>query len=128
MNRNFKATVIKIRTKRGCLLTPLVLFLLMFSLSVMSSSLEFIDCSMPGVPVLHYLLEFNTRTHVYRSQMLSNQPPVSLNTILAKCTVIENEQRQCKYVTRGYKILYFQIINMCLENSTTATKVKVAGY
>ena len=45
------------------------------------------------------------------SGMLSSQPPVLLNTILAKCIVIENEQRQCKYVKRTYKVIYFQIIN-----------------
>ena len=35
-----------------------MLLLLLFSLSVISSLCELMDCSMPGFPVFHYILEF----------------------------------------------------------------------
>ena len=38
--------------------------LLLFSRSVVSNSLQPHDCSMPGFPGLHYLLEF-AQTHVH---------------------------------------------------------------
>ena len=40
------------------------MLLLLFSLSVMSNSLWSMDCSLPGFPVLHYLMEF-AQTHVH---------------------------------------------------------------
>ena len=38
---------------------------ILFSHSVMSDSLQPLDCSTPGFPVLHYLLEF-AEIHVHR--------------------------------------------------------------
>ena len=52
--------------------------LLLFSHSVMSDSLRPPDCSTPGFPDLHYLLEF-AQTHVHRvSDAIQPSHPLSL--------------------------------------------------
>ena len=48
------------------------IYLLLFSHSVISDSLRPMDCSMPGFPVLHHLLDL-AQTHVYWVMMPSNR-------------------------------------------------------
>ena len=48
------------------------IYLLLFSHSVISDSLQPMDCSMPGFPVLHRLLDL-AQTHVYWVVMPSNR-------------------------------------------------------
>ena len=45
--------------------------LLLFTPEVVFNSCDPMDCSTPGFPVLHYLLEF-AQTHVFELMMLSN--------------------------------------------------------
>ena len=73
-----------------------ILLLLLFSHSVMSC--DSMDCSTPGFPVLHYLLEF-AQTHV-ESLMPSNQlilccPLLLLPSIFPSIRVFSNESALC---------------------------------
>ena len=90
---------------------------LLFSRSVLSDSLQPMDCSMPGFPVLHRLLEF-AQTHVY---CISDaiQPfhpcPLLLPSIFHSIRVFSNESVLCIRWPK-YRSLSFSI-SPCSEYS-----------
>ena len=92
----------------NCFIYPLTA--LLFSCWVVSDSLQPMDCSTPGFPVLHYLLEF-AQTHVHwvgdaiqPSHPLSPSSPPALN--------LSQHQGLFQWILISFRIGWFDLLAM----------------
>ena len=97
-------------TRVKCFLTHLQFSSVQFSLSVVSDSSQPLDCSMPGLPVHHQLLEF-TQTHVH-SVSDAIQPSHSLSSPSPPALSLSQHRGLFKWVSSSHqvaKVLEFQL-------------------